>query len=287
MQQTLLIVGILSGVFLALFLLEWRFPLREPRRPLLGRLVLNLSLSVLAFGTAQLIVQPAAAFMLGVTARRGFGLIHLFELAGVAGGVVAFLLMDLTFYYWHVANHKVPLLWRLHNVHHIDPDLDVSTGFRFHAGEVALSAGFRALQVALIGVSAWTYAVYELVYQANTYFHHSNVRLPLRVERVLNWVLVTPRMHGVHHSQVRRETNSNYSVVFPWWDWLHRTLRLNVPQRQIDIGIPAYSGRGDNTFWNALLLPFRAQRDYWHASHGTVVERTPAASGESRARMAD
>ncbi len=287
MEHTLVIAAVLGGVFLMLFLLERRFPLREPKRSLFQRLFLNLSLSVLAFGTAQLLVQPAAAFMLGATARKSFGLIHFLELPAPAAFVVAFLLMDLTFYYWHVANHQVPFLWRLHNVHHIDPDLDVSTGFRFHAGEVALSAGFRAVQVTLIGVSAWTYVAYELVYQANTFFHHSNVWLPLRAERILNLVLVTPRMHGIHHSQVRRETNSNYSVVFPWWDWLHRTLRLNIPQQQIIIGIPAYSDPADNTFWTALLLPFRAQRDYWRRPDGTVVERDAAVARERQTCMVE
>jgi sterol desaturase/sphingolipid hydroxylase (fatty acid hydroxylase superfamily) len=141
--------------------------------------------------------------------------------------------------------------------------LDVSTGFRFHFGEVAMSAVFRVLQVALIGVSMPAFAAYEMVFQANTLFHHSNVRLPIGFERLLNKVLVTPRMHGIHHSQLEREANSNYGVVFPWWDRLHRTLGLNVPQAQVTIGVPGYSRPEDNRFVNALLMPFRKQRDYW------------------------
>jgi sterol desaturase/sphingolipid hydroxylase (fatty acid hydroxylase superfamily) len=102
--------------------------------------------------------------------------------------------MDLTFYYWHLANHRLPFLWRFHNVHHIDPDLDVSTAFRFHFGEITLSAVFSLLQVSLIGPSAWAFAAYQLVFQAEVLFHHCNVRLPVRAERLLNKVLVTPRM---------------------------------------------------------------------------------------------
>src|SRR6185503_18602759 len=105
----------------------------------------------------------------------------------------------------------------------IDPDLDVSTGFRFHFGEIALSSIFRVVQIGLIGPSLTTFLVYELVFLVNTLFHHSNVRLPVDVERLLNKVFVTPRMHGIHHSQVRTELNSNFSVVFSWWDRLHRT----------------------------------------------------------------
>jgi sterol desaturase/sphingolipid hydroxylase (fatty acid hydroxylase superfamily) len=186
-----------------------------------------------------------------------------------------------------VANHRIPFLWRFHNVHHIDPELDVSTAFRFHCGEVALSAGFRVVQVAAIGPPAWIFLIYEGVFQANTVFHHSNVRLPIQVERRLNWVLVTPRMHGIHHSQVRDETNSNYSVVFSWWDRLHRTLGLSIPQRDIVIGVPAYSAPTDNRFWDNLLLPFRAQRDYWRRPDGTIVQRDPATVPQGRSGLAD
>lgn len=91
------------------------------------------------------------------------------------------------------------------------------------------SAGFRTLQVLLIGVSVSAFVLYETAYQANTLFHHSDVRLPLWLERRLNWVLVTPRMHGIHHSQIQQETDSNWSIAFPWWDKLHQTLRLNIP----------------------------------------------------------
>lgn len=195
--------------------------------------------------------------------------------------------MDLSFYYWHLLNHRVPVLWRFHNVHHMDPDLDITTALRFHFGELALSAGFRVVQIVAIGVSPVTYAVYEVVFQANTLLHHSNVRLPIRLERPLNKLLVTPRMHGIHHSQVEREANSNYGVVFPWWDRLHRTLGLNVPQSALTIGVPAYSEPGDNRLWAAIVQPFRRQRDYWRRPDGTAVTREPAAEEPERSRLAE
>jgi sterol desaturase/sphingolipid hydroxylase (fatty acid hydroxylase superfamily) len=263
-------------VLAVLFAVERFIPLRRASRPLLRRLLVNLGISALAFGAAALLVRPAALSTLNWASGRPFGLIHLVAMPPAAQFAAAFLLMDLTFYWWHVANHRVPFLWRFHNVHHIDPDLDVSTAFRFHFGEVALSAAFRVAQVSAIGLSGWMFAVYELVFQANTAFHHSNVRLPLRMERLLTLVLVTPRMHGIHHSQIRAETNSNYSVVFSWWDRLHRTLGLNVPQSQIVIGVPAYSKPGDNHLVDDLLLPFRRQRDYWRLPDGSVIERDQA-----------
>lgn len=270
---------------LALLLVERLVPLRTTGRLLLPRLLLNAAVSVLAFATSALLVRPAAAAAMGWSAERGVGVIRMLALPPLLEAALGFLLLDLSFYYWHRANHRLSFLWRFHNVHHTDPDLDVSTSFRFHFGEVAFSVGFRAVQISVIGVSGWTYALYELVFQLNTLFHHSNVRLPIRLERLLNLVLVTPRMHGIHHSQVKVETNSNYSVVFSWWDRLHRTVRLNVPQARIVIGVPGYSRPGDNSLGFALTLPFRRQREYWQHPDGSAVERDPAILGPHTGRL--
>ena len=255
-----------GGVFFFLFILERALPLRHRTRPLLARLWLNLAISALAFGVAAALVRPAALAALNWSAEKPFGLAHVLSWPPAVQFVAGFLWMDLTFFWWHIANHRIPFLWRFHNVHHIDPDLDLSTGFRFHFGEVAMSAAFRVAQVAAIGISMPAFAAYEIAFQANTLFHHSNLRLPIRLERILNIILVTPRMHGIHHSQRRDETDSNYGVVFPWWDLLHRTLGLNVPQSEIKIGVPGYTRPDDNRFLNALTMPFRKQRDYWPES---------------------
>jgi sterol desaturase/sphingolipid hydroxylase (fatty acid hydroxylase superfamily) len=270
-----------------LFVLERFAALRRATRPLLARLLVNAGVSVLAFAAAMMVVRPTALTVLRWTADTRFGILHVLPLPPIVQFVASFLLMDLTFYWWHVANHRFPLLWRFHNVHHIDSDLDVSTALRFHFGEVALSAGFRAIQVTVIGMSAGVFAMYEIAFQATTLFHHSNVRLPIRVERLLNLVLVTPRMHGIHHSQIRDETNSNYSVVFSWWDRLHRTVRLNVPQADIVIGIPGYSDPADNSLWNDLLLPFRRQRAYWRRPDETRVQRDCATLRANRSTLAE
>jgi len=275
------------AVFAALLAAERLFPLRRSGSALLARLVINLAVSALAYATAMIAVRPSAIYTLDWTVRSSFGVVQLVPLPEWARFILGFLLLDLSFYYWHVANHKVPFLWRFHNVHHIDPDLDVSTGFRFHFGEVLLSTLFRVVQVGLIGMSFATLAVYEAVFQANTLFQHSNVRLPIRLERLLNKVLVTPRMHGIHHSQVQPETNSNFGVVFPFWDRLHRTIGLNVPQSMIEIGIAGYSTPDDNRLWDALALPFRRQRDYWRKPDGTVPRRDIAVLQQGRTCLAE
>ncbi|PIR22560.1 MAG: hypothetical protein COV44_07090 [Deltaproteobacteria bacterium CG11_big_fil_rev_8_21_14_0_20_45_16] len=159
----------------------------------------------------------------------------------------------------------IPLLWRFHNIHHVDPELDVSTSFRFHFGEVVLSCGFRFLQIILIGPTFSVFLIYETVFQLGTFFHHSNVRLPRRFERYLNLLIVTPRMHTIHHSQEKEETNSNFSAVLRVWDTLHRSLRRGIPENQIKIGVPAYP-ENENRLWSLLSLPFRLQRNYWKSA---------------------
>ncbi|MBV9129152.1 MAG: sterol desaturase family protein [Verrucomicrobia bacterium] len=274
------------AVFALLFVFERFFPLRKATRSLLTRLFANLALSVLAFVAAVCFLQPAVESALRWSAGKPFGFVHLLALPSPISFVLSFLLMDLTFYYWHLANHRAPFLWRFHNVHHIDPDLDVSTAFRFHFGEIALSTGFSLLQVSLIGPSAWAFTVYQLVFQAEVLFHHSNIRLPVGAERFLNKLLVTPRMHGIHHSQIQRENNSNFGTVFPWWDRLHRTLGVNIPQDEIVIGVPGYTLREDNSFWNSLTMPFRKQRDYWRRPDGALVERQNLPLDKDGARLA-
>jgi sterol desaturase/sphingolipid hydroxylase (fatty acid hydroxylase superfamily) len=281
MQETLITGAVLGSLALLLFLSERYIPLRRVKRPLLGRLTVNLSFAAVAFLTVSLTVRPAAEAMLGWTGDSGFGLAQLAAIPSVVRPLLAFLLMDLTFYWWHRANHRIPLLWRFHNVHHLDPDMDVSTAFRFHFGELAFSSAFRVAQIGLIGPSLGSYLFYEAVFQAGTLFQHSNLRLPIGSERLLVRLLVTPRMHGIHHSQVPGETNSNYATLFSFWDRLHRTLRLNIPQSEIDIGIPGYAGDRDNSLGNALLAPFRAQRDYWRRADGTVPVRAGAAEDKS------
>jgi sterol desaturase/sphingolipid hydroxylase (fatty acid hydroxylase superfamily) len=274
--STALTIGVLGIAYASLFLLERARPLRRPKERLLPRLLVNIAISATAFAAAAAFVRPAAAAVLGFTQSESFGVVPLMGLTGAFEIMAAFLLLDLSFYYWHVANHRIQFLWRFHNVHHIDPDLDVTTAFRFHFVEVAFSAGFRAVQVLLIGPSLAAFVVYEIAFQLGTLFHHSNLRIALPIERALNVAFVTPRMHGIHHSDIRAENLTNFGVVFSWWDRLHRTLCLNVPQAEVTIGIPGYSSREDNALWRSWRMPFRAQRDYWSGPQGKRLRRDPA-----------
>lgn len=272
-------------LIIVLFILEQFFSLRKNRNSLIPRLIVNVSLSLLSFAIVFYAVFPAQEITLGWTSNTNFGLLNLLDLPLFLEGIIAFLLMDLAFYYWHLLNHKIPVLWRFHNVHHIDPDLDVSTAFRFHFGEIGLSTLFRIIQISTIGISPFVFLIYELCFTANTIFQHSNIKLPIKFERVLNKIIVTPRMHGIHHSQIMNETNSNYSTVFSWWDKIHKTIRLNIPQDKIVIGIPAYLKSEDNNLLNVLFLPFKKQREYWKNSDGIVLTRNENISFKDRLKL--
>lgn len=262
---------ILILAFLALLLLGIAFPLRKRTRPLSGRFLVNGVFSILSFAAGLVAVAPASFAIMSWQQGSKVGLLRILPLPPWMGFVVGFLLLDLTFYYWHRLNHELPLLWRFHNVHHVDPDVDVTTSFRFHVVEILYSSAFRAAQVLVVGVAPMTYVIYEIFFQAGTMFHHSNVRIRIKVERVLNKVFVTPRMHGIHHSAVKDETNSNYSVVFRWWDWIHRSLHLNVPHSEITIGVPAYLRERDNGLWWLMIMPFVRQREYWRDAVGKLA----------------
>jgi sterol desaturase/sphingolipid hydroxylase (fatty acid hydroxylase superfamily) len=187
--------------------------------------------------------------------------------------------MDYAYWWWHWANHMVPIFWRFHNVHHTDLDMDVSTAARFHFGEMIFSIGFLSLAVTVFGISPVMLVSFFIALEAATLFHHSNWRLPIKVERILNLIIVTPRMHGIHHSIVQRETNSNWGTIFCWWDKLHRTLRRDIPQNEITIGVAAYRDEHELTLGKLLGLPFRQQRP-WRLPNGQQPDRPPRSADE-------
>ncbi|MHC4647967.1 MAG: sterol desaturase family protein [Planctomycetota bacterium] len=261
------------SVFTALLLVEQLFPLRQRKHPFIRRFLINMIMTVLVLLTGSFVVRNAALRSSQWALSHDFGLISLMSLPRQwCELLVGILLMDLTFYYWHRANHVIPCLWRFHNAHHIDPDLDVSTSFRFHFIEILYSTLFRLLQVGVLGIAPFTYLTYETLFVCSTMFHHSNVRLPVKLERWLNKIIVTPRMHGIHHSAVKDETNSNYSVIFRWWDRLHGTLVLNVRQSAIKIGVPGYRQKEDNRFSSLLRMPFEKQKAYWNLTDGSLPQ---------------
>jgi sterol desaturase/sphingolipid hydroxylase (fatty acid hydroxylase superfamily) len=265
---------LIAGTFAVLLWLEHRRPLRRAVEPKPRRLGRNLAVAALGALAVQLAELPVVVPLAGVVERRGWGLLRLVHAPGWLEVTLALVLMDYTLYVWHVLTHRVAWLWRFHVVHHVDLDLDASTALRFHFAELVISVVWRAGQVVLIGVTPATFAVWQTGLLLSTMFHHANVRLPHGLERRLVHVVVTPRMHGIHHSTVRAETDSNWSSGLALWDRLHGTLRLNVPQDAVTIGVPAYRRPEEVGLLRLLALPFRRQRPTWRRPDGSV-ERAP------------
>lgn len=255
--------SLVVGAFGLLWLLERRRPLRRAVEPRLRRNARNLAVAATAAAALRLLERPLVEPLTALVEKRRWGLLKLARLPQWLEVGLALLLMDYTLYLWHVLTHRAPFLWRFHVAHHVDLDLDASTALRFHFGELALSTGWRACQVTAIGVSPLSLSVWQTFLLLSIIFHHSNVRLPLEVERKLNRVLVTPRMHGIHHSTIREETNANWSSGLTLWDRLHGTLCLNVAQDEITIGVPAYREPEEVGLIEVLKLPFGRQRPTW------------------------
>lgn len=265
--------ALVLGAFGALLLFERCRPLRGEVEPKLRHEGRNLAVAGLGAVALQLAESPIARRLTDLVERHKFGLLKLLRLPVWLETALAVVLLDYTLYIWHVLTHKVPFLWRFHLVHHLDLDLDASTALRFHFGELIISVPWRMGQIILIGVSPLALSIWQTLLLLSILFHHSNVRLPVEAERRLNRLIVTPRMHGIHHSMVREETNSNWASGLTVWDWLHGTLRLNVPQEEITIGVPAYREPKDVTLVKILVVPFGEQRPRWQLPENGEPER--------------
>ena len=172
--------------------------------------------------------------------------------------VLSVVALDLVIYLQHVLFHAVPLLWRLHMVHHADLDFDTTTGVRFHPIEILLSLGIKAAAVVLLGAPAVAVLIFEVLLNATSLFNHGNVRLPAWLDRLLRLVVVTPEMHRVHHSVHPRETNSNFGFNLPWWDFLFGTYKAQPADGHegMTVGLAQFRDeRVERLHW-MLLLPF-------------------------------
>jgi len=187
---------------------------------------------------------------------RRWGLVKRFRLPRWAEDLLAVALLDYTLFVWHVLTHRNRWLWRLHKVHHADLDLDACTALRFHFVEMIVSVPWRAAQVVAIGVSPRSLSIWQRLLMASILFHHSNVRLPERFERAMSWLVMTPRLHGIHHSSEPALRDTNWSSGLALWDILHGTRKTDVPQDTIRIGIEGFTQPEQVRLGHMLSLPF-------------------------------
>ena len=252
--------GVFVALWFALFFLAERWrpaavpppgPEERPGGPWL-RVGRNLALWLANVGLYPLIVLPVS--LLAVAHQLDWRPAWWSGWLGLALDIV---LLDLLIYWWHRANHVLPLLWRFHEVHHLDRFLDSSSALRFHFGEVLLSALFRALVILLLDLPIASILVFETLVLAAAIFHHSNLALPAGLERALSRVFITPGIHWVHHHAVRSDTDSNYGTLFSFWDPLFGS-RSPAPRRlEMAIGV---EGRAERPLLELFLRPFYPER---------------------------
>ena len=239
-----------------------------------GRLVTNLAIAGITTAVAQATMAPLVGPLARRVERDGLGLAQRLPLPAWARDALAVLLLDYTLYWWHVLEHRLTWLYRFHQVHHADLELDASTAARFHFGEFLLSVPWRAAQILVLGASPRALGVWQRLTMASVLFHHSNLRLPLVVERALARVLMTPRLHGIHHSIVRDEQDSNWSSGLTVWDRLHGTFRDDVVQQEIELGVPSRRTPAEVALRPSLTMPFEPLPE-WRLPDGTVPQRRP------------
>lgn len=252
--------ALILAVFVTFALLErWRPAVESPLLVRLGkssrdawrRLTRNIGLFGLNALVSPLIVLPITYWAAGFS----FGL-RPTSLDGWAGFLVDIVLLDLWIYWWHRANHELPLLWRFHQVHHLDELLDTTSAVRFHFGEVVLSALVRAVLIIACDIQIAAVVVFEALVLASAIFHHSDAQIPERLERALSKVIITPSIHWVHHHAIRADTDSNYGAIFSFWDRLFGSKSGTVRFDAMKIGVERMR---DRPFLRLLIAPFARQ----------------------------
>ena len=255
-------VGCFAAVFAAMALWEWFAP---RRRLTVGRALRwpgNLGILAIDIIAVRLLVPIAAVGVALIAAASGWGLFPLLALPAWAAIPLGVIALDLVIYVQHVVFHHVPVLWRLHRMHHADLDIDVTTGVRFHPLEILISLAIKLAAVVALGVPALAVLIFEVLLNATSIFNHSNVALPPRLEPIARWIVVTPQMHQVHHSIERAETDSNFGFNLPWWDRLFGTYRAKpaAGEQAMTIGLPIFRDVAELRIVRLLTQPFRDAR---------------------------
>jgi sterol desaturase/sphingolipid hydroxylase (fatty acid hydroxylase superfamily) len=247
------------GVLVAMALWELAAPRRRQEIPRVIRWTNNLGLVVIDTIVLRLSFPILAVGLALIAQDRGWGLFNVIEAPGWVAVIVSIVVLDLVIYLQHVMFHAVPALWRLHRMHHADLEFDVTTGLRFHPVEIILSMGIKLAVVMALGPPAVAVLIFEVLLNATAMFNHSNIRLPMLVDRFLRLIVVTPDMHRVHHSIIPEETNSNFGFNLPWWDRLLGTYKAQpkAGHEGMTIGIEQFRTGRDLWLDRMLVQPVK------------------------------
>ncbi|WP_025564910.1 sterol desaturase family protein [Psychromonas sp. SP041] len=268
MDDALVRLSIFFTILIVMFGLEQLFPARPLRKDAQAptqktRLIGNFGLVFLSGLSARLVLPLGlTGFALYVTELQ-LGLFNVIDLPYWLTITLSLLLLDMLIYWQHRLFHKVPLLWQLHKVHHADTHVDASTGLRFHPLEIVASIFIKAIAVILLGVPAFAVILFEVLLNGFALFNHANIRLPKKVEAVTRLILMTQILHRIHHSQLFKESNSNYGFSVIWWDRLFGSYSAEAtkPDLEIDIGITEFPAAKDNAnLLGLLFMPFKRKK---------------------------
>jgi len=252
-------VAVFFGILILMALWELAAPRRRVEIPRLVRWSNNLGLVVLDSLLVRFVFPVVAVGLAVIAQENGWGLLNQFSIPVWIATVLAVLVLDFAIYLQHVLFHAVPILWRLHRVHHADLEFDVTTGVRFHPIEIIISMAIKLLLVLVLGPSAIAVLIFEILLNGTALFNHSNVRLPPRLDAAMRLFIVTPDMHRVHHSILPSETNSNFGFNLPWWDRMLGTYlaQPSAGHAGMTIGIEQFRTRRDLWMDRMLFQPFR------------------------------
>jgi sterol desaturase/sphingolipid hydroxylase (fatty acid hydroxylase superfamily) len=258
-HQAAIRLGGFAGIFATMALWELLAPRRKQAFGRVRRWPSNLGVVVIDTLLVRLVFPTTAVGVALLAEQHGWGLFHVLTMPAWLTVVAAVILLDLAIYFQHVLFHAVPVLWRLHRMHHADLDFDVTTGVRFHPVEILLSMGIKLGVIAALGAPAVSVLIFEVLLNATSMFNHGNVRIRSSIDRVLRWLVVTPDMHRVHHSILARETNSNFGFNLPWWDRLFGTYRAQpaAGHEAMTIGIEQFRDSRELGLDRMLVQPFR------------------------------
>jgi sterol desaturase/sphingolipid hydroxylase (fatty acid hydroxylase superfamily) len=261
-------LGFFIGVFLVVALGELAAPRRRLITPKASRWFANLGIVVINTAVVRLLFPIVAVGMAVIAAQKGWGLFNNFAVPYWAAVMASVIILDFMIYLQHVMFHAVPVLWRLHMMHHADLDFDLTTGTRFHPIEIIISMLIKMAVVVLIGAPPLAVIIFEVLLNGTSMFNHSNLFVPVGTDRVLRLLVVTPDMHRVHHSVFDFETSSNFGFNLPWWDRLMGTYRAQpkLGHEGMTIGLNQFRDPTRLTLMKILALPFTGESGNYPAS---------------------
>jgi sterol desaturase/sphingolipid hydroxylase (fatty acid hydroxylase superfamily) len=252
------------GIFVLIVSWEWWRPLRLEDKNKFIRWVTNIGIGLTNIVLIKIFAAGILITLSNSITEQQIGLIHWLNLSSLLHPsiifIISLLLLDFLIYVQHVASHHIPLLWRLHKVHHTDKTLDATTAIRFHPLEIFLSLGYKAVLIMLFGFDMYSVILFEILLNGSAIFNHGNINLPKKLDAWLKKVIITPNVHFIHHSTVSTETNSNYGFFLIWWDKIFSTYQADAhqPVSRLELGLEEH--KKTISYFSLLLLPFKSTK---------------------------